>query len=119
MAERFYLCIDLKSFFASVEARIYTCPSDYPASDESAKSLDECYKYSKNGNKVYYSEKRTNNNSVSYDLDAVESMQAKLQILSDKTTKIRQGTYDAQSIKALTVELQVLLNQANEIASKI
>jgi len=36
------------------EQGIYQCPSHYPNSAAGAKTLKECYKYDKNGNKVYY-----------------------------------------------------------------
>lgn len=36
-------------------AGIYQCPVSYPSSDAGAKTLWECYKRDKNGNKVYYS----------------------------------------------------------------
>lgn len=83
--------------YAWGKAGVYTCPSSYPASSEGAKSVDECYKYDKNGNKVYYSEKRKNNKSKSHDLDAI----------------------DVQTINTLTDDLQDLLNQVNKIASDI
>jgi len=42
---------------------IYQCPESYPASDEGAKTLTNCYKYGANGNKIYYRPSNNTNNS--------------------------------------------------------
>ena len=97
------------------EAGIYTCPVSHPASDVGAKSPKDCYKYDKNGKKVYFSSKK----SSGYKIQGIEFLVSDLQSALDSMEKITHGDTDAGVVTNLIQELQNALSKVNELASKL
>ncbi len=60
------------------EAGVYPCPSVFPNSAPGAKSLAECFKYDKNGNKVYY-HKRTSHHQRVNNVNKIKTVVSGLQ----------------------------------------
>lgn len=105
----------IKALYDYGNAGIYTCPVSHPASDVGAKSPKDCYKYDKNGKKVYFSVKQSN----PYEINGVGVLVSNLQFALDSVTKITLGNTDANVVIRLTQELQNALNKINEIVSKL
>lgn len=107
-----------KVFNSWGEAGIYSCPSSYPSSAEGAKSLSECYKYDKNGSKIYYSKKQKN--SGSYYITGAEVLLKDLQQVLNKVNRIIYGNhYDVNAAKTVETDLQRILNKINGIVSTL
>ena len=90
--------------------KIFRCPHTYPNSDEGAKSLYECYKYTyPNGGsttlKEYYKPNSTSTSSgngnaaVNYDIESMKTLVTNLQSLLSQATKAAQDLESALNKK--------------------
>ena len=89
---------------------VFPCPGTYPSSAEGASSVFECYRMAGNGQKEYYSAKKSTSAGYSgnYDIESINALVKKLQSSLDAANKAAQDLQDALD-KA---------NQSNQTNSK-
>ncbi len=100
------------------KAGVYQCPVSYPVSDTGAKKLTDCYKYDKNGNKVYFSQKQSTGDNLGYDIVGVDTLMTNLQSASNKIMQLTRKNYNSNTVISLEKDLQNALNKINSIISK-
>jgi hypothetical protein len=105
----------IKGLYEYGNEGIYVCPVSHPVSDVGAKSPKDCYKYDKNGKKVYFSVRQSN----TYEINGIGLLVSDLQSAFNSVKKITHGNTDDGVVIRLIQELQKALNKVNIIVSNL